>query len=155
MGYMLDNTMLRLTWSTGNDGGAVRTFTLPEPDRIDYREHLATLEGERVLVITREWSEDGEDKGTSTEVVAGVSPVYVANVLDYWGTNWSDDGGEHYSRDGEDTFYTAGYGRPATVSARYSARLIGFRPRELAAIYRAVNGNGSDGRLTPPVPRQQ
>lgn len=143
MGYMIDNTIHRLAWTAGNDGGEVRTFTLPEPDRIDFREHLAALEGQRVLVLTRDWSEDGGEEKTRTEVVAGVSPVYVANVLDYWNATWSDDGGEHYATEHDDNYYAAGHGYPVSVSARYSARLIGFRPRELAAIYRAIGASGT------------
>lgn len=145
MGYMISNTGNALrTWSEGNDGGEVCAFTLPEPDRRAFADHLDTLAGSRVLVVTREWSEDGEVEQTRTEVVAGVSPVYVANVLAYWGITYSDDGGEHYASDGDDNHYVAGYGRPVAVSARYSARLVGFSPLALASIYSAVGANGSD-----------
>lgn len=146
MGYLIDNTghgALR-TWSHGNDGGEVWEFTLPEPDRRTFADRLAALDGSRVLVVTREWSEDGEPEQTRTEVVAGVSPVYVANLLAYWGITYSDDGGEHYASDGEDNHYVAGYGRPVAIFARYTARLIGFSPLELAAIYGAIGANGSD-----------
>lgn len=152
MGYMFDNTGDALRrWDRGNDGGEVREFTLPEPDRRAFADHLATLDGSRVLVVTRDWSEDSDDDGDTetadqsrTEVVAGVSPVYVANVLAYWGMSWSDDGGEHYASEHADNHYVAGHGRPVAVSARYSARLIGFRERELRAIYRAVGARGNE-----------
>jgi hypothetical protein len=142
MGYMTGNTRDTLrTWTAGTSGDVREFYGLPEHDRAEFREHLESLAGRRVLIVSRTFQLSDSPEESETEVIADATPTYVANMLDFWDMRESDDQ-EHYYRDGDDEYYTSGTrggsAVPVPVRARYSARLVGFRPRELAAIFYAT-----------------
>jgi len=151
------------TWSAGESGEVREFHDLPESNRAEFRAHLDSLAGRRVLIVTRRWQEDTGPEQSVTEVIADATPVYVANMLDSWAMTvsnvptpelhrWDVDSvdAEHYYRDGADEYYGTGVrdgvAVPVPIRAEYSARLCGFRPRELAAIYNAT-------RRTSPLTR--
>ncbi|QIS06772.1 hypothetical protein F5X71_34675 [Nocardia brasiliensis] len=170
MGHMLSNVgtaylphVHNLNAWTG-DFREHREFRLPEPDRSAYAAYLAENANQRILVVTRETERDhtctadyaadcvcaDNGRDSVTEVAIGATPMYVANLLGYYGItdtemSWNaehfyadtmadTDDGEPFERPDADEYYDA----EGPVTARYSARLIGFTPVQVRAIRTAL-----------------